>query len=213
MNLLVLITGLGDAALLLPASAGILLWLTCNRCWRAAAWWLVAFALCTGAIALLKIYFGVCSANPDLRSPSGHACLSALVYGSLLGIAGMHIEARQRYCVAAAGAALLLGIGWSRVALGAHSVIETLIGMGIGLAGMAAFLAAYRNDAETPRPVAGLLLAAILLGVLFHGQALHAEPLLHWAGSYLRSALGTGCVTAHGGAFFIGFEKASTAFY
>jgi hypothetical protein len=74
----------GDAAVLLPLSVVILMWLLCDDSHRVVGSWVTAVGLWVAATALLKIYLYACPPAPDLVSPSGHSSLStAAVTGCL----------------------------------------------------------------------------------------------------------------------------------
>ena len=84
-----IIAHLGDSALLLPASALLLVhsWATGER--RAALAWGAALALCIGLTLVSKIGFRACSAAAlptlDIRSPSSHTALCAAAQSSTVG--------------------------------------------------------------------------------------------------------------------------------
>lgn len=75
--------------------------------------------------------------------PSGHAMSSTVVYGALL-LVFLPLVARRLRPAAVAGAALLVGaIGFSRLALGVHYISDVLGGHVLGLAWLAASVAAF----------------------------------------------------------------------
>ena len=90
------LTDFGDAAVLLPLSIVILLWMLIHHGRTVSVSWVIAVSLCVGATTLLKIYFYACPPQPNLVSPSGHTSLSVLIYGAI----ALVIAAEQR--------------GWSR---------------------------------------------------------------------------------------------------
>lgn len=63
---LVALTGFGDAAVLMPLAAVMLLWLLVMRSQRGAVWWAITVAFCVGMTALLKVSFYECPPTPDL---------------------------------------------------------------------------------------------------------------------------------------------------
>ena len=75
--------------------------------------------------------------------PSGHAMTSLVVYGGLLLVFLPVISHRRRTGVVAATAALVVAIGVSRLALGVHFVSDVLAGWVLGLAWLAASVAAF----------------------------------------------------------------------
>lgn len=85
--------------------------------------------------------------------PSGHATGSAAFYGGLAALLGVGSRAR-RY---AAGAAMILLVSFTRVALGVHYLVDVLAGMVVGVAFVGVVLALTRR-----RVVYGFLLAVAL---------------------------------------------------
>jgi membrane-associated phospholipid phosphatase len=176
---LVALTEFGDAAVLLPLAATLLLWLLLSRAPRAAAWWVVAVAVCAGQTAVLKIFFYGCPPAPDLHSPSGHTSLSTLVYGAVALIVAVEDRSRRRRLTIAAGCGVVLAIALSRLALNAHSVPEVVLGLVVGGAALAVFGQEYRRNRPAATRLAPLLVSAVLLISLLHGNQLRAEEFLH----------------------------------
>lgn len=93
--------------------------------------------------------------------PSGHAMSSTVVYGALLLVFLPAVPKRGRRWVAAATVLLVLAIATSRIALGVHFLSDVLGGLVLGLAWLAASVAAFRvwreERGRRPAPVlAGL---------------------------------------------------------
>lgn len=86
--------------------------------------------------------------------PSGHAMGSTVVYGALLlALLPLVPRPRRRYAVAAT-AALVLAVAASRVLLGVHYLSDVLAGLVLGLAWLAASVAAFRawrTESGAPR--------------------------------------------------------------
>jgi hypothetical protein len=61
------LTGFGDAALLLPLAATILLWLLLSGATRAAIWWTFSVVVCIGVTAVSKIFFVTLRGRPPCR--------------------------------------------------------------------------------------------------------------------------------------------------
>jgi len=183
-----LLTDFGDLAVLLPLSAVILLWLLAMRSRRSASWWLLAAALCAGGTALLKVYFHACPVGRDLASPSGHTSFSTLVYGALAAVVAVEASALwQRSIAVVVGVILVLGIAGSRLALNAHSFVEIVFGMAIGLAAFAAFVWGYLRHRPSTASLSPLLFAAILVFALLLGREVQAEQLLQAISRYLHA--------------------------
>jgi uncharacterized protein (TIGR03382 family) len=183
VRLLYAVTEFGDAALLLPLAALVLVWLLLRRS-RLAAWWAVAVALCVGLTAAAKIYSYGCPPVSDIKSPSGHTAFSILIYGALAAIAAAPGGGPRRIAAIGIGAGLIAAIAISRLLLSIHTLPEIVCGVMIGAASLAVFVTRY---VRSPQPkVWPLLLTIGLVMILLHGQELHAEELLHRITGYLQ---------------------------
>lgn len=181
--LLSLVTDAGDSGLLLPlALVGVaLLWSFHSR--RLALLLLRSVLVACLAIAALKIVFLSCAAHwvPGVLSPSGHACLSAVVYGTLGTVVAAGRSLPVRLAIGAAVLLAVAAIAVSRLTLGVHTLREVLIGLAVGFLAQAWFARAYarmeplRIDAR----VFGVALTATVL-VAF-GVRLPAESFLRHA--------------------------------
>ena len=194
------LTDLADADVTLPlaaAIAAVLALLRADLAWR----WVLVVGGALGVILALKLLFGIVialGAAVGIRSPSGHTCSSSLVYGSL----ALLLSGRGRLGTAAAAAVAVL-IGFTRLALGAHSLPEVLLGGTVGVGGVAVLGRACRGRAPLGwlQSAALLPVAALAIG-LFYGDmaaiefrldkleyaADHALGLPGWAGerAYLK---------------------------
>lgn len=129
------VSALADAALLLPASVLLLLYLTVLRESRLAL--ALAASLVGAAIAtiMLKLIFNACGpslADAVVISPSGHVSFSTVFYAGLAILLSAGRARPVQFMAGAAAALLLVAIGISRVRLGAHSIPEVLIGFALG---------------------------------------------------------------------------------
>ena len=175
------ITGLGDAALLLPAAALLLLYLLRSRSWRAATGWVAALALCAGLTTVAKMMFHACGGQLpalDIRSPSGHTSLSTTFYGCGVLILSANQSWGRRLTALLLGLGLVLAIAASRVVLHAHTIDEAAAGLAIGLVCVTLFAAYFLPRAiYLPYwPISVTMIAALAL--LMHGQHLTVESLL-----------------------------------
>jgi len=131
-----LVTRLGEAQILLPAAALSILALVDQRHGRPLARrWLatmVAAVVLTTASKVAFMGWGIGWAALDFTGISGHAMFAAAVYPLLLGTLA---PARPRCApglAIAAGAALALLVGVSRVTVQAHSWSEVAAGLMLG---------------------------------------------------------------------------------
>jgi membrane-associated phospholipid phosphatase len=188
------LTNLGDAAVVLPVAALILLWLLDLAGQRIAVLWCCSLLVAGGGTALLKIYIDACSVPvAGLDSPSGHTGMSTFVYGGLALMIGTETASWRRLAVGAAGAALVATIALSRVLLGAHDVIEVVVGLLIGGTALALFAHFYvgvpmeRAQRIWPLAVATSVLAT---GLAFSNHPTQLEPFWHLIADNLRTATG-----------------------
>jgi membrane-associated phospholipid phosphatase len=176
-------TDFGDAAVLIPLTGAMLLWLLFYNS-RAMAWWVAAVGFCVGTTAILKIFFYGCPPVSDMRSPSGHTAFSLLVYGAIAFVAAVPGGSFRRLLAIGIGAGLIVTIAASRLLLDAHTLPEVGLGLVIGSVSLVVFAENYRWSADAK--IWQLLLAAGVLMTVLHGQELHAEEFLHHMTGYLR---------------------------
>ena len=194
-----IITNLGDSALLLPASALLLVhfWAAGER--RTALAWGAALALCIGLTFASKIGFRACGAAVlpalDIRSPSGHTALGAAFYGCGALLLGAGRAAGVRIAVAATAAALVVAIAASRVMLEAHTGPEIVAGLLIGAAAVALFRARCFGRAPIGLRWKPLLAGVAALAVLMNGRHLGAEEMIARLVDRLQQTTGV-CETA-----------------
>ncbi|HSW08826.1 phosphatase PAP2 family protein [Aquabacterium sp.] len=139
-----LITRLGEAQLLLPAMAAMLLWLVLRRgAWRLA----IAWTLSTGIAALLTtaskiafIGYGLGYAPWNFTGLSGHAMFAAAILPILCRLAEGWLPPAWHGRGLAAGYGLAALVAVSRVPVQAHTVSEALSGFVLGAAASAATL-------------------------------------------------------------------------
>ncbi|HEX8813676.1 MAG TPA: phosphatase PAP2 family protein [Terracidiphilus sp.] len=176
-------TDFGDAAVLIPLAAVMLLWLLLGNL-RSAAWWAVSVGCFVGLTALLKIFFYGCPPASDIRSPSGHTGFSVLVYGAIALVTTIQARGVRRALAVGIGTGLILMIAASRLLLEIHSLPEVSLGLVIGMVSLVLFGRIYLQSPQTQ--VWQLLVAAGMLVSILHGQELHAEEFLHRITGYLR---------------------------
>jgi PAP2 superfamily len=189
-TLITLITGLGDAALLLPAAALLLFYLLRTRSLRTATGWVVVLALCAGLTVVAKMLFHACGSQLpalDIRSPSGHTSLSTTFYGCGALMLSANLSRGRRLAVLLASFALVLAIAASRVALHAHTIEEAAAGLVIGLL-CVGFFATHYLPRAVYFPYWPVPLTIIGLALLTHGHHLSVEGLLDRVADRLRLA-------------------------
>jgi len=147
------VTRLGSAGLVLPLLAIVAtgLWMSNQK--AAVRIWLLAFALVVLATMTTKVLFlgwGLGIALLDFTGISGHALLAS----SVLPVFFSWLLAADQRRYSAPGVALgllaSLGVGGSRVVLGAHSGSEVVIALVLGMA--VSVLALHALEAPVERP-------------------------------------------------------------
>ena len=187
MKLINIVTHFGDLLVVLPLAAAVLAWLARLRAPSLIFYWLGSVLGCILVTTILKIYFLSCpSGSFDLRSPSGHASLSVLVYGALGTIAAKAARGTARAVAIGAAAGLIALIALSRALLGAHSTPEIALGLALGGGALAPFSHRYlRIETRAPFPTRLLLAAAILLPLVLAMDKPDTEKLLGSAAAAL----------------------------
>ena len=192
-----LISRFGDAALLLPCAALLLLSLCHRGEWRAARDWCLAFAAAAGLTLASKLAFigwGIGVPALDFTGFSGHSMMAASVLPVLLHRLAPGRRPRLGWIAATLGASLALLVGYSRLPLGAHSLSEVVGGLALGFAVSGGYLLATAPRRRQRRPLRGrrsprapllLLIGALLLGVPASGAHAPTEQWIEQIALYL----------------------------
>jgi PAP2 superfamily len=180
------LTDLGDAAVLLPLSIVILLWMLIHHGRRISASWVIAVSLCVGATALLKIYLYACPPQPNLVSPSGHTSLSVLIYGAIALVIAAEQRGWSRAAIYFCGTGLIVAIAGSRLWLNAHTAPEVAIGIIIGIATLTLFADRYGRSRTEGVSLSPFILSVVMVTAVLHGQELRAEAFLHAISNHLH---------------------------
>ena len=180
------LTDLGDAAVLLPLSIVILLWMVIHHGRRISASWVIAVSLCVGATALLKIYLYACPPQPNLVSPSGHTSLSVLIYGAIALVIAAEQRGWSRAVIFFSGTGLIVAIAGSRLWLNAHTAPEVAIGIVIGIATLTLFADRYGRSRTEGVSLSPFILSVVMVTAILHGQELRAEAFLHAISNHLH---------------------------
>ncbi len=168
------LTDFADQAVVLPIVLAIAFALAVQGWRRGALVWLAVVFLTFAVMLVLKLTFLACwplFGPLDIRSPSGHVAAATVVTG---GLAALLLRRGASILPVAALAATLIGL--SRLALGAHSLPEVMLGAIIGLTGAVAL---RHLAGPVPRLKVGRLVAVVVIvGALFHGLHLPAEAAI-----------------------------------
>ncbi len=165
MYTLLYVTQFADAPVLTGLTVVLCGTLVFAGCFRAAVTFGLAFvslAICVGVAKGLAAAAPALSAATGLQSPSGH------VAGAIVLIGGATMCAGRGSWVLTVGLGAAL-IGYTRVALGFHTVADVVAGGVIGLAIVlgAIALGGARSWVEVPPEVGGPLIGALLAAAIF----------------------------------------------
>ena len=177
---MVFVSDFADQAVVLPLAAIVAIVLGAMGWWRGLFAWLAAVSGTFAVMLALKL-LGLALAS-DLSwgapaSPSGHTAAACVVYGGLavLLLRGMV----PRVLLVAIPAAIVLAMGYIRVALLAHDLAEVAVGGIVGGIGVVVLaIAAGPRPRVIGWPVFG---AAACTMLLFHGLHLPAEAAIRSA--------------------------------
>ena len=182
------LTDFGDTAMTVPLAVLVTLFLFAARQPRLAIAWLLVIGACAGLTGGLKLVFTVCGyplAGNGLRSPSGHTAMSIAVYGGLAALAGYGLRPALRAALIAGTALFTIGIAVSRTIVGAHTTLEVVIGLVVGLAALATMIAVVAHYRPRGLPLRWLAAGGIVVFLLFHGNRWPAERAIHRLASLL----------------------------
>lgn len=176
-----LVTDLGDAALVLPASAALFVYLAYAKSLRAAVGWAAALMLCIGLTIAAKMVCHACGGQVQafaIRSPSGHVALGTTFYGAAALIFSLGRGRLVRLMVLLGCAAVIVAIAVSRVVLHSHTIAEVVAGLLIGVLCLAGYAAG--NLPRLASPPGWQIPAAMLVVLAFstHGHHLSLEIAL-----------------------------------
>jgi membrane-associated phospholipid phosphatase len=174
------VTDFADQAVVLPLAAVVAVFLGVTAWWRALVVWVAVVGGTLATMLVLKVAaiglmddFGTL----DPGSPSGHVAAACVVYGGLavLMLGGV----LPGVVVALIPAAIVAGIGYTRVELAAHSPLEVAIGAVVGCAGVTIMAATL---GPRPRlPAWPMLAATACTALAFHGIHAPAEAAIRAA--------------------------------
>jgi membrane-associated phospholipid phosphatase len=181
-----LISDLGDSAVLLPASLGLLAYLIRFGSRADAAAYAAALAICLATALVAKLALAACGGERPVfgvESPSGHAAFGAIFYGCLAVLFATGRPILSRLGLYGGALALVALIGVSRVALEAHTPQEVAVGLLIGGASVVLFRALrveperFELSAHTALQMSPVAALYALCLVLLSGRW-SAEPII-----------------------------------
>lgn len=185
------LTDFGDSAITVPVSLLTFVFLIIIDRRRLAIGWGIAILGCASAIGALKILFAPCGqrlAFAALTSPSGHAAMTTVVYGSLTMLLGSSLPRPFRMTLDVAAAFFIAAVAVSQLVLDAHDVAEVIVGLAVGLAALAAFRRILLAQHPVVLPVGWLAGAAAVVIAVFHGTRWPTERVVHAIAALLHLA-------------------------
>ena len=182
------VTDLGDLGVVLPTAAVLIIVLWRAESGRTAAMFGLVLGVCLATMLALKLAFAVCGEHWQLgvRSPSGHAGMSSLVYGSFAAVCATHAGPRRGSLAVAAMAALILAIAVTRVVGGYHTALEVAIGLAVGTSALAAFAVWYGRQPHPPLNLRGLAALVAVGLVVAYGSHVPGERMVSSLAGALR---------------------------
>ncbi len=129
------LASLGDLSVVLVVAAILFAHLAASRRWRASLWWAATVFGCTATTFLLKLgfYSGDLSlSGVALQNPSGHAAMSAVIYGSTAWVISSDMRRWPGRAVLALGWIGVAAIGLSLYLLRMHTAADVLAGWALG---------------------------------------------------------------------------------
>lgn len=177
------LASIGDAQVLLPASALALAWLLWRRRWMAAAHWLAALAFGLGLTAWLGASIEMPrppTAPAGFGFPSIAVTMTTITFGFFAILIARELPGRQRvwpYLLTGVVVALL---GFARLYLGAHWLSDVIGGMLFGIVWLLLLGIAYRRHVARSfwmRPLAWIFYGAFVAAALWHAPR-SVDPLL-----------------------------------
>ncbi len=171
-RLLVMITELGGAWITAPVVTAVALWLAWRRLWTALGYWLGAALVARLSVVVLKLLLArsrpgnIYSGIESFSFPSGHATTAMVLYGFLAFLLASGWPVIGRLCLYAAGAVLIVLIGFSRLYLGVHWLTDVMAGFALGFAWVIALALLFRRLHPHQSPAPGPLAVVVCLTLL-----------------------------------------------
>ena len=180
-TLMVAMTMLGDAAVTVPLVLAVLFWLLQKRD-RYSAFFLtvtvaIGFLLVTGVKQITKIPRPVDMYGGAVHwaFPSSHATMSMVIYGFLAILCSRELTLKKRWLPFGLALFLILGIGYSRLYLGAHWLSDVLGGFSLGMAWLIFMTVVYLHG-KRPCTSQGLFRFSLFIVTL--------TAAIHWSTGY-----------------------------
>ena len=163
---MIVLTELGDTLVTVAVVFAVTLWLAGLKAWRAIIYWLGAVLFTVIFVEAFKLILRAprplpLNTIPNLSSlPSGHAAITATVYGFLALLIARELAPRLRPPITAGAALLVVLVAFSRLYLGANWSSDVAAGLAFAFAWTAGLGIVYVS--HYPRSVGARGLLAIV---------------------------------------------------
>ena len=179
-------TMLGDAAVTVPLVLAALFWLLLKKD-RYSALFLtvtatVGFLLVTGVKQMTKIPRPVDMYGGAVHwaFPSSHATMSLVIFGFLAMLCSREMTVKKRWLPFGLALFLILGVGYSRLYLGAHWLSDVVGGFSLGTAWLILMTVAFLHGKRACRSQ-GLFRFSLILFIL--------AAAVHWSSGFTMNML------------------------
>jgi hypothetical protein len=177
----------GDSTVLLPSAAAVFMVLFLRRPSRQIAWqWGLLFGITGAIVSASKLAFmgwGIGIRELDFTGFSGHTALSTAFWPIFLWLLCARGSVALRRTAMVMGYLLAGLVGYSRLAIHAHSPSEVIAGLLLGACGSALFLLLQRNSSRVVDAQLswGGVLSLIIIPVVLLNTGTKAPTSLCWA--------------------------------
>ncbi len=177
------LASLGDAQVLTPAAALVLLYLAWRKRWMAAAHWLAALAFGLALTAWLGVSVDFPrppAVGSGFSFPSITITMSTITFGFFAVLIARELPGRRRIWPYLVSGLVVALIGFARIYLGAHWLSDVIGGMLFGIFWLLVLGIAYRRRTVRSlwmKPLAWLFYSAIAVAALWHAPR-NIAPLL-----------------------------------
>ncbi|MHB8471259.1 MAG: bifunctional DedA family/phosphatase PAP2 family protein [Gammaproteobacteria bacterium] len=177
-SLMVLVTELGDAAVYVPVTLALCVWLLIRRRNGAAVHLLAAVGFSVILSHVLK--FALKTPRPpatlfvlhDASFPSGHVTVSTALYGFCALLIARELSGPRRWLPYLFAGLFIVPVAFSRLYLGAHWLSDILGGLTLGITWTAVLGVAYQR--HHPVRIGFIASTAVILGTLLVAGGWHA---------------------------------------
>jgi membrane protein DedA with SNARE-associated domain len=168
------LASLGDAQVLAPASALVLLYLVWRKRWMAAAHWLAALSFGLVLTEWLGAMVDIPkppSVSSGFGFPSVAVTMSTITFGFFAVLIARELPGRDRVWPYMVSGLVVAVVGFARVYLGAHWLSDVIGGMLFGIVWLLVLGIAYRRRIARSlwmKPLAWLFYGAFVAAALWH---------------------------------------------